>query len=471
MRWLLAWSLFFLAAAVGAAVPQGSIDEFLDTEMEASNAPGLSYAIAEDSAITTGHRGVTRTGTSDLVNDETVFLIGSVSKSFTALATMRLVEAGRLGLDDPLSRHLEMFEAGTPRGNTTIRQLLSHTSGYSMLQGNQWHDDFSMDDGVFERRAEEIAQLELAREPGTSWDYSNINYMLLGRLIEVASGQSYSEYVNENVLAAAGMNDSFVHDSDSVERLATGHTPWFGSRRQLYDNRTGLGIVAGGGIASTAPDMGRYMAMMMNGEDDVISAESKALMMRPANDASPNYGLGWFLDTERGLVFHSGANIGYEALVTMVPAERKGAAVMVNAGSGFGYGDVNHIRQGVTARALGLDYQGTGAGWGIKSAFLSIVLSPFLFVLGAVQAWRKRAELRAKSGWPKHFSLWFPLLMTFVLAYVMLVVIPSLFGAPLAAIRLFVPDLGLGLIATSITGLGWALFRMVLAYTGKAKEH
>ena len=91
--------------------------------------------------------------------------------------------------------------------------------------------------------------------------------------------------------------------------------------------------------------------MMMNGRDDVLSAEGKALMMRPASAASPFYGLGWFVDSDNGSVWHSGSSPGFETLATLVPAEKKGVVVLVNGGSGVGFGETTQLRNGITARA------------------------------------------------------------------------------------------------------------------------
>ena len=149
----------------------------------------------------------------------------------------------------------------------------------------------------------------------------------------------------------------------------------------------------------------------------------------------------------------------------MMPSEQKGVVVLVNGGSGIGFGETAQLRNGITARALGLDYDGEGSRLSQKAVFVSLVLLPFLYVLSMIWAWRHRVAIRAKSGTFGLFSLWFPLLTTLVAAWVILHLVPNLFGTPLANIRLFQPDFGMALTATAVTGVLWAVFRLGVAYT------
>jgi hypothetical protein len=205
---------------------------------------------------------------------------------------------------------------------------------------------------------------------------------------------------------------------------------------------------------------------MMNGKDDIVSARAKAAMMRRASAVSPFYGLGWFVDTKKGTVFHSGSTPGIETLATMVPAEKKGVVVLVNAGSGIGFGETTELRNGISARALGLDYAGEGSRWQQKAVFVGLALMPLVFLSSMVWAWFHRNALRAKSGASGLFSLWFPLLTTLVMAWFFFYLIPKLFGVSMGTLRLFQPDLALTMVASAVTGVTWAVFRLGVAYSG-----
>ena len=210
--------------------------------------------------------------------------------------------------------------------------------------------------------------------------------------------------------------------------------------------------------------------MMMNGEDDVMSAEGKALMMLPAGEVSPSYGFGWFVDSDTGAVWHDGISPGVETLATMVPAHKKAAIVLVNGGSGMGFGETGHLRIGISDRALGLHYDVDGYGWSRKALFIGLVILPIVYLLSMIWAWLRRAKVRAKStsGFPGLFSLWFPLLTTLVAAWVLVGLVPSLLGTPLGTLGLFAPDYLLALIATAVAGVLWAVFRLGVAYSGKS---
>ncbi len=346
--------------------------------------------------------------------------------------------------------------------------MLGHNSGFSTLQGNVSRADAEGGKDVLARGVDRLADVELAFEPGSRWEYSNANYQILGRVIEVVSGREYQAYIAANILQPIGMGDSFVADGEIHESMATGHRPWFGTKRPLAENATDRLTAPQGGIVASARDLALYMQTMMNGEDDVLSAEGKELMMQPASSSSPYYGLGWYLDPVNESVWHSGSTPGFETLLTMIPSRKAGVVVLVNAGSGMGFGETAQLRNTITARALDLEYHGEGSRWPQKALFVSLVLLPIVYVLSMIWAWRRRVDVRAKSGIFGLFSWWFPLLTTSISAGVILWLIPNLFGVPLRTLSLFQPDFGLALMATAAMGVLWAVFRLGVAYTGES---
>ena len=465
---LLAVLVLVARALVPSAVPSGAIEDFINSQMSASGVPGVAYAVVDDGEITlVGARGVLRRGSDTAVTPDTPFVAGSISKSFTALAVMQLVEAGDVDLDTEVSRYLVAF-SGRPAGAVTIRQLLSHTSGFSTVQGNTPRAQATgMDD--LARHVDALTEVAPASPPGERWEYSNTNYQILGRVIEVVSGQDYQRYVATHILEPVGMEHSFVADGATHDAIATGHRPWFGTKRPLPENTTDRATAPQGGIIASASDLGRYLQTMMNGQDDVLSAEGKARMMRPASAASPFYGLGWFIDAGKQTVWHSGSTPGVETLATMVPAEKQAVVVLANGGSGLGFGETAELLNGVTARTLGLGYDGEGSRIWQKVLFISVVGLPVVYLVSMVWAWRHRPALRAKSraGISGRFSLWFPLLTTLLAAWAIFTLVPAVGGVPIGTLLLFSPDFGLALIATAVTGVLWAVLRLGVAYTGR----
>ncbi len=466
MRRLVALLVLGFATALQASTPSSSIEDFITAEMPASGAPGIAYAVVEDGEISSGARGELLIGSGRMVTPDTSFVIGSISKSFTALAVMQLVEAGEVDLDAGVSQYLDMF-SDRPSGSITIRQLLSHTSGYSTIQGNDTPAERSGGADALLGHVNRIAQWTPAYEPGAKWDYSNANYYILGAVIEVVSGQDFATYVETRILEPIGMAHSFVADGEGHDNIATGHLPWFSSKRPVKEGKTDRLSAPAGGVIASASDVARYLAVMMNGEDDIITARSKAEMMCPASAASPFYGFGWGVDPGDGTVSHTGLTPGIETLAIMVPTERKGVVVLVNSGSGMGFGENANLFNGVSAKALGLEYAADQSQWGRKGLFGMFVLLPLLFVVGMIQVGFRRSGLLAKTGLLGTFSLWFPLIMTVALAWAAIHLIPRLFGVSIITMSRYSPDLAVLLTATAVTGVLWALLRLGLFYSGK----
>lgn len=468
MKGFVIFVLVIFATALHASAPTDSIDDFIKTEMPISGAPGLAYAVVKDGDIYSGERGEILRGSARDVTPDTPFVIGSISKSFTALAVMQLVEVGKVDLDTGVSEYLKVF-SDSPAKSITIRQLLSHTSGYSTLQGNDNLIDPSQSSDGLSRHVQRIAQWTPAYLPNDRWAYSNANYYVLGALIEGLSGQDFASYIEAEILEPIGMEHSFVADGESYDRIARGHTPWFGMKRAVKTTKTHRVSAPVGGIIASASDLARYLTVMMNGEDDIISAKHKAEMMKPASPASPFYGFGWYINPDKGSVSHTGLTPGIETLAIMVPAEQTGVVVFVNSGSGMGFGESAELFNGIGARALDLDATNSGDGgrWSRKSLFLLFALLPLLFIIGTGQSWIRRRALRAKSGLSGMFSLWFPLLITLVLAWTSVYLIPRLFGVSIETLWLFSPDLALTLVVTAVTSVLWAVFRLTVFYIGK----
>ena len=459
-----------LGVATPTTAPAGPIEELIDREMPAAGVPGVAYAVVQDGEIASaGARGVLEIGGDATVTPDTPFVIGSISKSFTALAVMQLVEAGEIDLDAEISRYVDDF-SGRPSGAITIRQLLSHTSGFSTGQGNAPYRDAPYDDDALARGVARLAETTPAHVPGSTWEYSNANYQIAGRLIEIASGEDYQTYVTTRILEPVGMHDSFVADGEVHDSAANGHVPWFGTKLTLADGPTDRVTAPQGGIFASANDVARYLQMLMNGEDDVLSADGKAQMMRPASDVSPYYGFGWNVEPD-GSVWHTGVSPGVETLATMIPAESTAAIVLVNAGGGMGFQETVALRVGISDTALGRDYYNGSSAWILQVQFVGLVILPIVYLLSMVWAWLRRTKVRAKtqSGVPGLFSLWFPLLTTTAAAWVLLGLVPSLNGSPLAHWALFQPDVVLAIVASAVTGVMWAGFRLLVAYSGRAR--
>jgi CubicO group peptidase (beta-lactamase class C family) len=270
------------------------------------------------------------------VTEDTRFRIGSVTKSFTALAVLQLVEEGRIDLDAPLERYVTGFHlAGEDQPRVTIRHLLSHTSGVGTWTG--WRDFADPDDDFAAMVREAGPRTTLVAPPGERFEYANANYVALGAVIEAVTGQRMEDYLTERVFAPLGLDDTSATDDGG---LAAGYTSWFGLTvpREVDYPRV---LLPTGGITSSATDMLSYLqalspededgAIVPSGVVDAMHTRS-VLLDRPKAGrdlAMSGYGLGWFVE-EDGTRWHAGRMPNAASVVAMGPSDDWGFVLLAN---------------------------------------------------------------------------------------------------------------------------------------------
>jgi D-alanyl-D-alanine carboxypeptidase len=256
---------------------------------------------------------------------DTPFAIASVGKTFTAVAVLRLVERGALRLDAPVADLVpdevaEWFD-GLP--GLRLHHLLTMTSGLPDYYTDDWLED-ALDAPDEVQHAEGALYYAAADaplfDPGEDFDYSNTNYVLLGLILEEATGDDYATVMQREVFRPAGLKNSFVFGSRALPAdFARGH-PERELMRQYYSG-TGLGD---GGIISTARDVTRFYRALFS-EGRLLAPDTLAVLQEdPLGEA---YGMG--LEVEDGLVGHSGGDIGYSSDVRMDLASGDIAVVLI----------------------------------------------------------------------------------------------------------------------------------------------
>ncbi|HDS1578152.1 TPA: beta-lactamase family protein [Stenotrophomonas maltophilia] len=243
----------------------------------------------------------------------TPFEIGSITKQFTAAAVVRLQEAGKLKLDDPLARYLP----DAPHAHqVTLRQLLGHTSGlHDYFDGpEQEVDALATQPIAFDQLIARIADRPLDFAPGSRWSYSNTGYILLGRVIEVVSGEPYADYVCRHLLQPLGMHHTFsLTDRERLDGMAVGYRHEGGVlRRPPYFHPDWSG--AAGFLVSTLDDLARWDRGLAEGR--VVSKAGLAEMttpLRTTDGDSTDYGLGLFVNSVYGQrrIGHTGGSQGF----------------------------------------------------------------------------------------------------------------------------------------------------------------
>jgi CubicO group peptidase (beta-lactamase class C family) len=310
---LLALAVF---ATVFAPSPTPSLAT-IDRLAAGTGLPGLSVAVTKDDRVVrTAGYGHDSTGAP--MTAATPMRLASVGKSFTAMAVMTLVDAGEVELDAPVAEQLPEFRLADPRAERiTVRQLLNQTSGMA--------DPTTDVPRTWEAKslAELVKALDtatLSAEPGREFRYHNPNYSVAARLVEVASGQRFGDYLREHVLAPLGMS---AHD-----RAANGYVSAYG----LWFARPELPHFEGDSVVSTADDMARWLIAHQGRGPRVVSDEGLRVLHTPPDGGE--YAMGWGVETpEQGhrRLSHSGNLFTYTAAQAIVPETGYGFAVMTNS--------------------------------------------------------------------------------------------------------------------------------------------
>jgi CubicO group peptidase (beta-lactamase class C family) len=278
---------------------------------------------------------VTATGSANIelsidMTPHSVVRIASLTKQFTAVAVLALMEGGQLFLDDPVSQYI----AGTPAhwSEITIRQLLSHTSGLTADMTpvfRRLHDEFSPEDLV------EIFKTEpLITPPGAKWRYSNLNYWILGLVIEAVSGKPFSAYVNDRVVRPAMLDNTRYGDQrDIIRGRSAGYEiDGDGNIANARPFSTSIGYAAGG-FVSTPLEIAQWYEALSKGK--ILAAETIKLALAPVETSDgtlTDYGLGWYITkTDQSLVaHHGGSTIGFTSYIYWTPESFAFAGIFRN---------------------------------------------------------------------------------------------------------------------------------------------
>jgi CubicO group peptidase (beta-lactamase class C family) len=372
------------------------LEAYLHTLTAFGAPPGLSLVVVKDGAVVY-QRGF---GLADgpkhvAATPQTVYGWWSMTKLVTAVAVLQLQEQGKLNIDDPVATYLPFFTVASPSAASrpvTIRQLLNHSSGIpnnvpALIGWIHHADQPRLDQTTY------LAQMlpdyaTLRFEPGDHGEYTNVGYMVLGAVIEAASGQTYEDYMREKVLRPLGMRQTdFVYTEAMLPHAAVASHPWLSMEtaalpflvtnwssyvRETTDGRMWLNRFYANsapptGLIGPATDAARFMAAMLNaGELEgqrILSSESVRMMIHDSHlpgrggeaDTYPGmwYGLGWHIvpEGERLRIQHRGGGPGFGSEMRLYPDEGLGMVVIAN--------DTSYDRDAILDLAAQLDWADT----------------------------------------------------------------------------------------------------------------
>lgn len=291
------------------------IDDYLRTQMQAQQIPGVALAVVTDGKIVLARGyGVANVEHQVPVKPETIFQSGSTGKQFTATAVMMLVEEGKLSLEDKITKYFP--DAPESWNKITIRHLLTHTSGMT-----DYPDDFDMRrDYTEDDLLQLIKTIPLAFQPGEKWSYSNLAYVTLGILIHKVSGKFYGDFLQERIFKPLEMSTArIINEADIVPNRAAGYRVANGQLKNQNWVSPSLNTTADGALYLNVYDMAKWDAALYT--EKLLKRSSLEQMWTPVKLNSGKtfpYGFGWGFANVRGhrVIEHGGSWQGFKAQIS-----------------------------------------------------------------------------------------------------------------------------------------------------------
>ena len=459
-----------------------SIDAFVNSQMQAMHIPGVALGIvAGDQIVYRKGFGVAN-ASGQPMTAQTPLILGSTSKSFTALAVMQLVEAGKIDLDAPVRRYLPWFQVGAAQSTSTItvRHLLNQVSGIptravgESLTGNG--------EETLEQLVRALSQVALIAPAGATYQYSNLNYTTLGLIVQTVAGQSYESYVQQHIFEPLQMAESFTSQHEALRSgagLATGYRWWYGLAlpAELPYLR---GSVPAGFLISSVEDMTHYLVAQMNGgrylDTSLLTPSGITQLHSPAaamNGQGHAYGMGWVISPARGLqgeptIWHGGDTANFHSDMIILPRKQLGIIVLTNVNGELARttNAQGILAQGVQRLLLGQQPPSNSTFWQRYLLFdATLFLCSVLALVSVLRLLRRRKQPLKRDPLSLGIGLALPLLWEIGLPIGLLLVFPTQMQASWPLILLYFPDLGYWLLLICFLLLATAALRVRLAST------
>lgn len=420
-----------------------NIDTYLQSCVKNAHIPSMSITIVnKDKVLFSQNYG-------DCKNCDVPFLLGSVSKSFTAVCIMQLVEQNKIDLNAAIAVYLPNATDGD---KITVSQLLNHTSGLGEHQN--------------------LKNYKIITKQGIH-NYANVNYSLLGEIIETVSGQPYNTYITESLFAPLGLSHTAAAFDKSIENgLINGYTNYWGfhikNNHKYPLSKNAWITVPAGYLSASTNDLGKYLQMYLNGGNNIISQQSIDTMFYGdtvyIEDAIPYwYGYGWAMVRQpfsEPVLRHSGLIETGTSCIFILPEREIGIAITANVNDYFVTNNMmDQLGWGVVAILLGDPANVIKSNAYILSHF-QIDLIMFLIVAAAILflCLIPKYINRIKHGKKPVFSIFIYLFM----GILVLLLVPIFFATPLWVAKSFVPDVFITVLISATIFFTNAFIRIII---------
>jgi CubicO group peptidase (beta-lactamase class C family) len=324
-------SLLLPALNAQTNASQDAAGTYVHEEMQRQHIPGLALLVSRGGKTVRAEGfGLANVELQVAVKPETVFQSGSVGKQFTATAVMMLVEEGKIGLDDPLTKYFPNAPASWKE--VTVRQLLSHTGGFG-----DYPDNFDFRKDWTEAELLTLVEsIPLAYPPGTKWDYSNLGFLTLGILIHQVTGEFYGDFLQQRIFQPLGMRTTrIISEADIVPNRAAGYRLVKGELKNQEWVAPMVNTTADGSLYFSILDLAKWDAALYT--ERLLTRSSLDQMWTPAKlkNGQPNkdgYGFGWFIGQRHGhrVISHDGAWQGFKTAIARYVDDQLTVVVLAN---------------------------------------------------------------------------------------------------------------------------------------------
>ncbi len=394
-------------------IDAAAIDAYVEAGRQAARIPGMAVAVVQGdgSVYLKGYGSAGSEG--QPVTPQTTFILGSVSKSFTALAVMQLVEAGKVDLDASIQQYLPWLQFGSFEGTAagdvskiTVRQLLHQTSGIPTYAGEVAF--VGQQSASLEELLRRQSRVTLTAIPGQKFQYSNINYDVLGALVQAVSGEAFGDYLQGHIFMPLEMQHTTTFPGAG---LSAGHQYLFGLPVKTNppfreDN------VPAGYIISSAEDMAHYLRMWMGQgvykNKRLLSSEGISTLQHPRAQVTgyTRYAMGWYSNPDGSVVWHNGSTLNYKATLKILNNDHIGVVVLYNItddlmsslfGGGFTLSEgIFSVLYGEGPPAAGI--LNNGQIYFLLDGVMLLIVAAVLVDILRLRSWRQRALQRARCG-------------------------------------------------------------------------
>jgi len=371
---LIVLSALTSASASARGIDFAVLDATISDQMDKHGLPGVALAVIENDEIIYA-KGYGSAGDGLPMTSRTQMLIGSQSKSFTALAIAQLAEQGKLDLSAPVQTYVPWFRVADEAASSsiTLNHLLHHTSGLS-------DSGFSVilsPKTTLEQAVRSLERAQLTAPVGSKHQYFNLGYCVLSYIIETVSGQTYANTVQKQILTPLGMAASTA-DPFTAAELPQGNTRLFGfsiPRREVIP----VYSVGAGYIVSTAEDLARYAIAFLDDGKGMVSPEMMQRILKPGLGS---YGLGWYIYENGAKIVHGGANQTFRTELNLYPKSSRAFVLLTNQGYQVDHfisaaqlsASVEAIVLGKTPLPVSQGWSVRWMGWGLGLLVLALIL-------------------------------------------------------------------------------------------------